>query len=95
MIMMPQDLDSQIEAQLLKVPEQQFRHILAQYVQIARRGNGMAPFLGPQMGQTFNPQPVQPGMPQMLGGANMPQQGLNIRQQVLGAGPQLPIGQRP
>jgi hypothetical protein len=92
---MPLDLNPQIKAQLLKVPEQQFRHILAQYVQNALRGNGMAPFLGPQIGQTSNPQPVQPGMPQMVGGANMPRLGLNIGQQVPGASPQLPIGQRP
>jgi hypothetical protein len=96
MSMMPQDLDPQVKAQLLKVPEQQFRAILQQYVHNARRTNGMVPFLGPQMGQTFNPQPPQPGMPtQMLGGANMARPGLNIGQQGLGAGPQTPMGQRP
>tara|TARA_R110002003_G_scaffold103_7_gene8149 strand:- start:10471 stop:15027 length:4557 start_codon:yes stop_codon:yes gene_type:complete len=102
MSMMPADLDPQVKAQLLKVPEQQFRGILQNYMQSVRRNNGMVPFLG-QVGQQqpnplFNPpQPPQPGMPNPMMGANMAnlgRPGLNMGQQQPAAGQQLTPGQR-
>jgi hypothetical protein len=57
MSIMPQDLDLTIKAQLLKVPEPQFRAIMAQYAQHKNNGqriNGMAPVPGPQTDMTAN-----------------------------------------
>ncbi|KAH7070639.1 hypothetical protein BKA63DRAFT_82093 [Paraphoma chrysanthemicola] len=102
MSMMPADLDPQVKAQLLKVPEQQFRGILQNYMQSVRRNNGMVPFLG-QVGQQqpnplFNPQqPPQQGMPNpMMGGnmANLGRSGPNLGQQQPGVGQPLTPGQR-
>ncbi|KAH7402356.1 hypothetical protein DE146DRAFT_463601 [Phaeosphaeria sp. MPI-PUGE-AT-0046c] len=94
MAMIPQDLEPQVKAQLLKVPEQQFLAILQQYVQNARRTN--IPFLGPQVNQPFNPQQAQQGMANpMMAAGNMARPGLNIGQQTPGAGPSPAMNQRP
>nr|GFD60957.1 hypothetical protein [Tanacetum cinerariifolium] len=41
MAMMPKDLDPQAQQQLLKVPEQNFRQILANYMTTQRRNQAM------------------------------------------------------
>ncbi|KAH7084897.1 hypothetical protein BKA63DRAFT_559575 [Paraphoma chrysanthemicola] len=45
MCMLPPDLDAQVKAQLLKVPEQQFRGILRNYMLSVRRNTGIVPSL--------------------------------------------------
>jgi hypothetical protein len=97
--MMPPELDHAAKQQLLKVPEQNFRQILANYMTTQRRNQVMQSGLvqgGPgALGQRsmppFNQQPgMQPGMAgQMMGGPNMGNMG-NMARPGMGLGQQTP-----
>ncbi|KAH7366623.1 hypothetical protein BKA66DRAFT_573287 [Pyrenochaeta sp. MPI-SDFR-AT-0127] len=70
MEMMPADLDPSVKAQLLKVPDQQFRAILRNYLLNVRRNNGIqnniVPGSQPTMGQSGMLLKEQQPMPQGL-----------------------------
>lgn len=99
--MIPADLDPMVKAQLLKVPEAQFRTILGNYMTSLRRTNAMQPGPFPtgqptpgQSNMMLNPGGLQiPGMSgPMMNGANMGimRPGMNLGQPTPG-----PMGAQP
>lgn len=107
--LIPHDLDPHVKAQLMKVPENQFRGILQNYMANVRRNNANAiqngGFLGGQPGPG-QPNMMNPGlqmnMPnQMMNAANIANlprgPGMNMGQQMNNGmgGPQMQMGPRP
>lgn len=108
MQMMPPDLDPMVKQQLLKVPEQNFRHILTQYATSARQKNMMsngffpgaqAPNGPPNMMMNAGQNLPMGGMVNgMMNGQNMGAMrpgGLGQPMQAGMGAQQMPMGQRP